>query len=89
MTSSTAERVKGHFVLERLGERRLKTSPISCKSTGLSSRECMTGLYGAAKGSRQSTSAIGRADYGVSDARSWTCRANSFSSLLFRWDMGQ
>ena len=25
MTSSTAERVKGHFVLERLGERRLKT----------------------------------------------------------------
>jgi class 3 adenylate cyclase len=24
MTSSTAERVKGHFVLERLGERRLK-----------------------------------------------------------------
>ena len=24
MTSSTAERVQGHFVLERLGERRLK-----------------------------------------------------------------
>jgi hypothetical protein len=30
----------------------------------------MTGLYGAAKGSRQSTSAIGRVDYAGSDARS-------------------